>query len=111
MSITRILTAAQMRKAEEITIQAGTSVFDLMERAGRAVAGVVLAHVPDFGRVVLIACSGNNGGDGFAAAHHLRRYRIPVTLVSLIPVESFDGAAKQHVDLAFKAGVKIREAT
>ncbi|GAV20579.1 ADP-dependent NAD(P)H-hydrate dehydratase / NAD(P)H-hydrate epimerase [Mariprofundus micogutta] len=111
MSITRILTAAQMRRADEITIESGVSGFDLMDRAGRAVAGIVLEKIPDYGRVVVIAGPGNNGGDGIAAAHHLRKYRIPVTVVSLAPVDSITGDCKAHVELARKSSVKIREAT
>ena len=110
MTVTRILTAAQMRRADEITIAEGVSAFDLMDRAGRAVAAVVLNNIPDFGRVVIITGAGNNGGDGFAAAHYLRKYRVPVTVVSLVGVETLKGASQQHVDLALKAGVKIREA-
>lgn len=110
MSITRILTAAQMRHADEITITSGLSAYTLMDRAGRAVAGVVLEQVSDLGRVVIIAGPGNNGGDGFATAHYLRKFRIPVTVVSLIPLDVIGGASKEHVNAAFKAGVKIREA-
>ncbi|MDQ6982410.1 MAG: NAD(P)H-hydrate dehydratase [Mariprofundus sp.] len=111
MSITRILTAAQMRRADEITIKSGLSGYDLMDRAGRAVAATVLKRIPDYGRVVIFAGPGNNGGDGFAAAHHLRKYRIPVTVVSLVPVDSITGDCKTHVDQAVKSSVKIREAT
>lgn len=111
MSITRILTAAQMRMADEVAIASGISGFDLMDRAGRAVAGVVLKNMPDYGRVLILAGPGKNGGDGFAAAHHLRKYRIQVTVVSLVPVASITGDSKAHVVLAISSGVKIREAT
>ena len=111
MSITRILTAAQMQRADKVTIKSGLSAFDLMDRAGRAVATTVVKYIPDYGRVVVIAGPGHNGGDGFAAAHHLRKYRIPVTVVSLVPVDSITGDCKAHVDLATQSSVKVREAT
>jgi hydroxyethylthiazole kinase-like uncharacterized protein yjeF len=112
MSITRILTAAQMQRAGEIAIELGATGFSLMGRAGRAIASEVVNSVPDSGRIVIFAGPGKNGGDGFAAAYCLRKYhRVPVTVVSLVPVESLSGESKEHVDLAFKAGVKIREAT
>jgi len=110
MGIIRILTAEQMRWADQTTINGGISGFALMDRAGRAVASVVLEHIPDYGRVVVVAGPGNNGGDGFAAAHHLRKYRIPVTVVSLVPVDSLSGDSRTHADLAVKAGVKVRAA-
>ena len=112
MSITRILTAAQMRKADEITVAAGVSEFDLMDRAGCTTASIVLKRTPGYGRIVIIAGPGNNGGDGFAAAYHLRNsYRIPVTVVSLSPVESLGGACREHADRARDGSVKIREAS
>jgi len=111
VGITRILTAAQMRRADEITIASGLSAFDLMDRAGRIAANSALKCVPDYSRVVVIAGPGNNGGDGFAAARHLRKYRIPVTVVSLVSVESLSGESKEHATLAVKTGVKVREAT
>src|SRR3954469_25831200 len=46
----------------------------LMQRAGLAVARLALAVAPH-ARTVWIACGpGNNGGDGFEAALHLKRW-------------------------------------
>jgi hydroxyethylthiazole kinase-like uncharacterized protein yjeF len=66
-----ILTAAEMRAAEGVVIAAGTSVETLMERAGLAVADVAWRY--SGGVPALILCGpGNNGGDGYVAARHLR---------------------------------------
>ncbi|WP_298673643.1 NAD(P)H-hydrate dehydratase [uncultured Sphingomonas sp.] len=65
-----ILTAAEMRAAEDRAIAAGTIVEALMERAGAAVAEQVRRLAGDRG--VLILCGpGNNGGDGYVAARIL----------------------------------------
>ncbi|KTT71547.1 bifunctional ADP-dependent NAD(P)H-hydrate dehydratase/NAD(P)H-hydrate epimerase [Sphingomonas endophytica] len=67
---TAVLTAAQMRAAEEKAIAAGTGVDTLMQRAGAGVADAVrrLAGVNE----VLVLCGpGNNGGDGYVAAARL----------------------------------------
>jgi len=109
MCETRILTTTQMRWADQTTIHAGTSSFILMDRAGSAVASAVLECMPDYGRIVIIAGSGNNGGDGFAAAYYLRQHRLPVTVVSLVSLSDLHGDIKVHADNARKAGVKIRE--
>ena len=44
----------------------------LMENAGRHVALAVVDIGPSPGRVVLQCGAGNNGGDGFVAARHLK---------------------------------------
>ncbi|MBS1871417.1 MAG: NAD(P)H-hydrate dehydratase [Actinobacteria bacterium] len=45
--------------------------LELMERAGRGLAELVAAHVPE-GVVAVVCGRGNNGGDGFVAARALR---------------------------------------
>lgn len=68
-----ILTAAQMRMAEDRVIAAGATVEGLMTRAGESVAEQVRRLAA--GAEVLIMCGpGNNGGDGYVAAATLRRY-------------------------------------
>jgi len=64
----QILTAMQMRQADQATIDGGVSAFDLMQRAGRAVADTAQKVAPDTGRMVIVVGGGNNGGDGYAAA-------------------------------------------
>lgn len=76
-----ILTAAQMRSAEEKVIAAGSSVEELMERAGAGVAeaGRRLA----MGAPVMVLCGpGNNGGDGYVAARILRENGVGVRVAT-----------------------------
>jgi NAD(P)H-hydrate epimerase len=110
MEQTRIVTAAQMRRADQLTIEAGTSGFTLMQRAGQAVTAAVVECMPDYGRIVIVAGPGNNGGDGFAAATVLRQRRIPVTVVTLTACDDLSGDVLAHAEQARAAGVKIREA-
>ncbi len=105
----RILSSAQMQWADQQAMQQVSS-FELMERAGRSVAEAVLHRLPDFGRVVIVAGPGNNGGDGYAAACYLRRRRLPVTVVSLVPLADVKGDAQRWMERARQAGVKVREA-
>ena len=77
-----ILTNAAMRAAEQRAINAGTSVETLMERAGTALAEAVFHYAGN--RPVLVVCGpGNNGGDGFVAARHLRSRKVPVRVAAL----------------------------
>jgi hydroxyethylthiazole kinase-like uncharacterized protein yjeF len=81
MSARPILTAAEMRAAEEAAIAGGTSVETLMERAGEAVAEAAwrYAGVPP----TLIVCgAGNNGGDGYVAARILHERGVPVRVAA-----------------------------
>lgn len=77
-----ILTAAQMRAAEERAIAAGSSVEELMERAGAGVAEVVRRLA--MGGPVLVLCGpGNNGGDGYVAARVMRENGMSVRIAAL----------------------------
>lgn len=80
-----------MRAAEAAAIAGGTSVETLMERAGEALAEAVWHYAGN--RPVLIACGpGNNGGDGYVAARHLRRRGVAVRVAAL--AEPASDAAK-----------------
>lgn len=66
-----VLTAAQMRAAEQELIAAGTSVDALMTRAGQGAADYVWRIAA--GRSVTVLCGpGNNGGDGYVIAETIR---------------------------------------
>src|SRR5262245_33874232 len=78
-----LLSTAEMAEADRRTIAGGTPGFELMRRAGAAVADAVVAARPAGTKVAIVAGTGNNGGDGFVAAHLLRErnYRPRVLLV------------------------------
>ena len=77
-----ILTAAAMRAAEQAAIDGGATVEQLMERAGAALAEA--AHRFAGPRPTLILCGpGNNGGDGYVAARHLKARGVAVRVAAL----------------------------
>jgi ADP-dependent NAD(P)H-hydrate dehydratase / NAD(P)H-hydrate epimerase len=58
----------------------------LMERAGVAVAHAAVRMGAGYGtRVAVLVGPGNNGGDGYVAADHLRRRGVAVDLLALAP--------------------------
>src|SRR5262245_29799940 len=76
-----LLTPAEMGEADRLTISAGLiDGIGLMRRAGDAVADALLQRFPDAPGVAVLAGPGNNGGDGYVVAEHLRRAGLTVTL-------------------------------
>jgi NAD(P)H-hydrate epimerase len=69
------LTPDQMREAEKRAGLRGLDVQALMENAGKAVASTIDRRYPptDRRRVLILCGTGNNGGDGFVAARHLKK--------------------------------------
>lgn len=78
------VTPKQMQQLEVLTNQSGISYAEMMERAGRALADAVMQRWPEKRSVLLLAGSGNNGGDCYVAARVLREAgRMPEILAPL----------------------------
>ena len=93
-----LLTVAQMTIADRTAISNGVPGTTLMENAGRAVADAVQARCAR-GRAVVLCGPGNNGGDGFVAARHLRGMGWTVRLGLLGSRDTLQGDAAQHAAL------------
>lgn len=66
-----LIDPAVMARIDAAAGQSGIPLYDLMERAGQAVAASALRHYPQALRFVVLCGSGNNGGDGYVAAREL----------------------------------------
>jgi len=77
-----VVTASQMRAAEEAAVAQGTTWAALMEQAGAGVALAVRQHValPADRHVLVFVGPGNNGGDALVAARHLADAGVRVVL-------------------------------
>lgn len=87
-----ILTPQEMRSAEEDLFSKGADSFDLMQRAGNAVAEFVHAKWPE-GRIQVLCGPGGNGGDGFIAAAKLAKLWREVEVFCLVGKEALTGDA------------------
>lgn len=79
-----VLDPARMREADRQTIeQLQVPGLVLMENAGRLVAETILDQVDDAAQreLLVFAGIGNNGGDGFVCARHLRQRGVSVAVV------------------------------
>jgi NAD(P)H-hydrate epimerase len=79
------ITASQMREIDRIAIEGtGPNLFQMMENAGRNLAGQALRMLGagwKDARIVVLAGSGGNGGGGICAARHLANSDVNVALV------------------------------
>lgn len=92
MSAAQILTAAQMRAAEQALFDTGTSVSELMEVAASGAAEWTRRMAA--GRNVTVLCGpGNNGGDGYVIARLLRDAGTAVTVIA--PLDPATDAARE----------------
>jgi ADP-dependent NAD(P)H-hydrate dehydratase / NAD(P)H-hydrate epimerase len=77
-----IVSAAEMRLAEEAAFARGVEVEALMDQAGAGVARTVQKFFPHAGMCIVYAGKGHNGGDALVAAQRLQRegWKIDVRL-------------------------------
>jgi NAD(P)H-hydrate epimerase len=106
------VTAAEMRALDRWTIEHGTPGHVLMERAGGGAARVLRErlHQPR-GMVIVVAGRGNNGGDGFVMARHLRRARVPVEVWLTARPDEVQGDAARMLARWRRVRGPVRELT
>ncbi|HEX5479633.1 MAG TPA: NAD(P)H-hydrate dehydratase [Dehalococcoidia bacterium] len=97
----KLVTAEQMRALEQRVVDAGTSLDELMQAAGLAVAqeawlslGVVAGR-----RILVLVGPGNNGGDGLVAARHLAEWEGDVVVYMLAARDESDSNLRAVRDL------------
>ena len=106
----KILTAAEMRKADQVTTDRfGIPSLELMEHAGRAVARFVLRELPQCRRIIVLCGKGNNGGDGLVAARHLAQAGCAVSVVMLGSPAETQGDPKAMLEQLPMAPIGIKE--
>ena len=87
--------AALMRATDAWAIEErGVPSLELMERAGEGLAQAVATLAPH-GRIVVVCGKGNNGGDGYVAARHLRAAGRDVDVLAL-PGEPSEDAGEMR---------------
>jgi NAD(P)H-hydrate epimerase len=93
-----LLSVEEMTRADRGAVEAGVPGHVLMENAGRAVAEALDGAFPR-ARVAVLCGPGNNGGDGFVAARHLKAMGWQVRLGLLGSRDKLAGDAAHHAQL------------
>ncbi|XOV80210.1 MAG: NAD(P)H-hydrate dehydratase [Aestuariibacter sp.] len=91
-----IYSADQVRHVEpRAAALAGVSMYQLMERAGKAVVDVIRRHYPDLQQVLVLAGHGNNGGDAYVVARLLTEKGCQVDVCELGQIDKLSADANE----------------
>jgi NAD(P)H-hydrate epimerase len=104
----KTVSASEMRELDRRTIEEfGTHGDVLMERAGQGVAEIVLdvLELRRANTVLLVAGTGNNGGDVFAAASFLAEAQMHVTVWICGSRNRIKGDAEYHLKKMIRRGI------
>jgi len=101
-----LYTSEEMRAAEERYPGYPDTVPELMERAGKGVADLVLTEFDDAQAITVVCGSGNNGGDGRIAARYLEQAGRDVRVIDVKPEDERKelGSPDLVVDAIFGTG-------
>ncbi|MFH1393651.1 MAG: NAD(P)H-hydrate epimerase [Candidatus Micrarchaeota archaeon] len=98
------VSVGEMRGMEEKAFSSGTTVLELMEKAGRECARLIVEKAGPGKKIVILCGPGNNGGDGLVCARYLSENN-DVSLV--LPIEPKTDAAKENLEKAKGTPVKF----
>src|SRR5215471_7679965 len=106
----KALTAAEMREVDRLTTERyGIPSLQLMENAGKHVADAVWRVVAgrDHRRVCVLCGKGNNGGDGFVVARHLREAKVSTCVLLFGRSKDVKGDAAANLSRWQKGKAKV----
>ncbi|HEY0702861.1 MAG TPA: NAD(P)H-hydrate dehydratase [Candidatus Acidoferrales bacterium] len=107
----KILTAAEMREVDRLTVtRENTPSLQLMENAGASVAHFISRRFPKFKtlKLVVLCGKGNNGGDGLVVARHLRHFGAKPDVVLFADAEDLKGDASENLKRWRESGGSIQ---
>jgi len=108
------LTCQEIRELDILAIEhVGIPGMVLMENAARAVAECIYQALldPSNSQVLFLCGPGNNAGDGFVAARHLRNAGVKVTVVLAAPREKYRGDAALNLAIYERMEGTLLDAT
>ncbi|PTX58890.1 NAD(P)H-hydrate epimerase [Melghirimyces profundicolus] len=104
-----LYTAQEMRDLDRYTIESmGMPGVALMENAGGACARTLMKRFPEAKRVVVLAGSGNNGGDGFVIARYLSTAGWNVSVWRSGPAEKMSPETRAFHEVCRNMGLAVK---
>jgi ADP-dependent NAD(P)H-hydrate dehydratase / NAD(P)H-hydrate epimerase len=108
----RLVSAAQMQELDRRTIEeCGIPGICLMENAGRGAAELLMRYFPEArtGSIAILAGGGNNGGDGFVIARHLKNWGVNAKVYLFSSIDEVKGDAGTNLQAWLAVGGELVE--
>lgn len=99
------ISTEQMAKVDQLAVESGLLVMQMMEIAGYSIARFT-QKFPEK-KVLILAGKGHNGGDGIAAARHLSLWGHQVILMLAEPPKFLKENSNHHYNLVSKMPIEI----
>jgi len=99
-------TAKEMERLDEIAVQYGLEIQQMMELAGWHMVSLLQElHIDQNSKIVVVCGKGNKGGDGLSAARHLANYGYSVSVILIS--EDIKTDSLHHLQLLKKMKIPI----
>jgi NAD(P)H-hydrate epimerase len=95
------LSKEEMKKVDDIAVERGISIMQLMENAGYQMAEFISQKAK--GQILFLIGKGNNGGDGLVAARHLLNFGFQV---SILIADDLNDLGKQQLNILQNMGIR-----
>ncbi|MGM0471134.1 MAG: NAD(P)H-hydrate dehydratase [Bacillota bacterium] len=108
----KVVTAQEMQQLDQLAIEEyGISGLVLMENAGQAIVRKATEVLDDqlSPKVVIVAGTGNNGGDGFVVARLLNNLGWEVEVFLIGSEEAVSGDAEINLNILSKLDIAVQE--
>lgn len=102
-----IYEADAIKKIDQQAVDRGFSLFSLMENAGRNIFEAMREYLNKSDSILILAGTGNNGGDGIVLARYLAAEAFDVQLTFPLG-EPKSPTAKTHLEYAKKEGIHVQ---
>lgn len=97
----KVISKEIMKQSDEYTIKNKIPSLKLMDQAAKA----VMNSYPFKGKVLIVAGTGNNAGDGYALASHLKEKNIQAEI--LLTKNQFTKDGKYYFDICIKKEIPV----